>query len=454
MTEPIDSSAPDSASHTIEPHGNHPHDVASIESAAAAAVHDHADRLTGERVMDEHDTPHHQASTPADEPDADTPHVDTSLLSAEAGAPPPRPARPRRDPLPVLFGLGILILIGAVVFLWRHPINALLAASGPDEHVVALQQQVAALQQRLSGLEQRPVPPPPVPVSLAPLEQRLTALEKRPATTATATEAGPMIDQAARDQVAGLAPKVEALGKQMDALSKQMDALTRQQTTLATNESAAVAALSARVDADQQRLATLATQAGQITVVSGRLDAQDQKVGALTTEAATEAGKINGVAERAARVARIQAATAALEAGRPLGDLPAPPGAQGAALAQFRTAPPPTEAALRLTFPEAAAAAATASRPETSQLPFWQAVQTRAEELVTVRRGDSVVVGDPAAGVIARARHALDAGDLPGTVTILGELSGKPAEAFAAWVARAKSLLDARAALATLAAAA
>ena len=79
-------------------------------------------------------------------------------------------------------------------------------------------------------------------------------------------------------------------------------------------------------------------------------------------------------------------------------------------------------------------------------------MQNRAESLVTVRRGDNVLVGDPASGVIARARTALDAGDLAGAVTVLSTLSGPPAQAMAPWLGQAKALLEARAALAALAA--
>ncbi len=77
---------------------------------------------------------------------------------------------------------------------------------------------------------------------------------------------------------------------------------------------------------------------------------------------------------------------------------------------------------------------------------------TRAQMLVMLREGDRVIVGDPAAGVIARAREALLAGDLRGAVDALNKLNGPAAQAMASWKSRAQSLLDARAALATLAA--
>ena len=71
----------------------------------------------------------------------------------------------------------------------------------------------------------------------------------------------------------------------------------------------------------------------------------------------------------------------------------------------------------------------------------------QAQDLVTIREGDHVLVGDPAAGVLDRARVALDAGDLAGAVTTVGSLTGPAADAMAGWLAQARSLLDARAAL-------
>ena len=93
-----------------------------------------------------------------------------------------------------------------------------------------------------------------------------------------------------------------------------------------------------------------------------------------------------------------------------------------------------------------------ASQPDTGGKPFLGRMLTRAEELVTVRQGDRVLVGNPAAGVLARARGALDAGDLAGAVAAVSGLSGPPAAAMAAWLADAQALLAARAGLADMAA--
>jgi len=147
-------------------------------------------------------------------------------------------------------------------------------------------------------------------------------------------------------------------------------------------------------------------------------------------------------------VARVQAAAMALNAGRPLGTIPNAP----AALGRFATAAPPTEAALRLGFPAAAEAALDAARPVDTGQPFLDRMLARAENLVTVRQGEHVLVGDAAAGVLTNARMALDAGDLDGTIAALAGLQGGAAQAMSHWLADATALRDARAALADMAA--
>jgi hypothetical protein len=93
-----------------------------------------------------------------------------------------------------------------------------------------------------------------------------------------------------------------------------------------------------------------------------------------------------------------------------------------------------------------------ASQPVVSDKPFLDRAWARAQDLVTLRQGDHVILGDPAAGVLARARASLDAGDLAGAVAALGALGGAPAAAMSGWKAQAQGLLDARQALADMAA--
>ncbi len=175
----------------------------------------------------------------------------------------------------------------------------------------------------------------------------------------------------------------------------------------------------------------------------------EARIAALEARPATSPADA-ALARRIERIATIQAASVSLDAGRKLGKLAdAPP-----ALQRFADTDPPTEASLRLTFPAAAQAALTASRPINPELPVLSRIWGRLQELITIRQGDRVLVGDPAAGVVAAARRALDAGDLAGAVSALDRLNPPAAQAMSDWTASAKALLDARAALAGMAASA
>ncbi|MDE2576616.1 MAG: hypothetical protein KGL55_15040, partial [Rhodospirillales bacterium] len=115
-------------------------------------------------------------------------------------------------------------------------------------------------------------------------------------------------------------------------------------------------------------------------------------------------------------------------------------------------AAPPTPARLRQEFPAVAAQALAASRPSTAGLSFAARMWQRVAGLVTVREGGHVLVGPPASVPLEAARTRLDAGDLAGAVAALDGLDKAAAAAMAPWRARAQALLDARAALAAMAA--
>ena len=184
-----------------------------------------------------------------------------------------------------------------------------------------------------------------------------------------------------------------------------------------------------------------------LSSLQARLAGLEQRPPGDTTALATRIAALEQSLARGDRLAHVQAAAMALNAGRSLGDIPGAP----AALTRFARAKPPTEPALRLAFPAVAHAALDASRPADDRRPILDRMLARAEDLVTVRQGDHVLVGDPSAGVLARARSALDAGDLSGTIAALADLRGGSATAVAGWLADATALRDARAALADMA---
>ncbi len=199
--------------------------------------------------------------------------------------------------------------------------------------------------------------------------------------------------------------------------------------------------LQGRIAALEQRPAVPAPDpelAGKLSALTTQTDALAQKL----TQAQSQA---SAAADQAARTQRLQSAAVALAAGKPLGSIPE----AAPALARFATDAPPTEAALRLSFADAASAAQAASHPDLSGQGFASRMWVRAQALVTVKQGDRVLVGTPAAGALASAGQRLQAGDLAGALGVLDSLDPAAAKAMAPWREQAQSLLDARAALAS-----
>lgn len=343
----------------------------------------------------------HEAEPPSETTTDTTPATDPlTPHDGKPSSPADAPSLHQRDSLLAwLCGTGFVVLAGAIGFVWWQP----RPVASPDSAALQeLTQQVQALESRLGQLERQPGES----AELQRLTDRTAALEKRPPADLAPLEARLSgLEQKTQD-AAGLASRVDALSEQLKSLSGR--------------DRGADTQLAQRLDADEARLSALEQSVAQVS----------------------------GDAKKAAQEARIQAAVAALNAGQPLGDIPgAPP-----SVARFAAAAPPTEPTLRLAFPKAAQEALAASRPDTTGQPFLTQLLSRAENLVTIRQGDRVLVGDSAAGVLARARAALDAGDLAGAVTAVSTLSGPSANAFARWRADAQSLLDARAGLAAMAA--
>jgi hypothetical protein len=289
--------------------------------------------------------------------------------------------------LPWLSGIGFVVLAVGLLWVWQHPYPP-----PATPQIETLTRQLDELQSRLANLEHRPTPVPQPSPDLTSIETRLNALEQRRADVSPPSDLAP------------LTARITALEQRRPP---DLAPLQSQIATLTSRDQTAQGDLTRRLDADEARLTALEKAAG--------------------------------------RAAQIQAARIALDSGQQLGALPgAPP-----ALARFAAARPPTEAQLILAFPPAAAAALAASRPATDGLPLLDRIWLRAQDLVTIRQGDRVIVGDAAAGVLARAHASLDAGDLAGAVAAVATLTGPAAQPMADWLAQARALLDARAALGT-----
>jgi len=363
---------------------------------------------------------------------------------AEPAAAPRSAAAPRnRNLVPWVYALGFIMLGLALLWIWQNPNPAPQRAVQPRLDTLA--QQLQMLNERVMQLAQRPAPQP---VNLAPLEQRVAALERRPP---PAPDLSPIEQQLAalRSQieakaVGAPAPDLGPLEVRVEALERQVQAVQSLQSRLdqLASQRAELGPRLAQLAADQQALAA------RVQDLDAAMKAQQANFGTQLQSAQQQANAAVAAAGKAARLARLQAARAALQAGMPLGVIEgAPP-----ALARFAEANPPTEAALRLAFSPAAKAALDAAEPDTAGKPFGERLWERAQQLVTIREGDRVIVGDPAAGVLAHARQEVDAGDLAGAVASVSTLTGLAAQAMASWLDQARAVLAARAALDTMAA--
>ncbi len=440
---------------------------------------------------------------PNDRPERDAataPIIDHEPAAIAPPSPSPIPAEPKvvkRGGTPFIITLLFCgVLAGGIYYTWSHP-----APGGFDP--AALQASIASqqdalksdLQSQLQGSVQASKDAVaqaigPLHDQIAALAGRVDKLEKSP--PPAAENATPSASGAPQDDLNALSQRVAQLATKLDSL--QQAPAEAPQTAAPDHaaqdaNSAPLAALSAKIDqleqaqkadstkadltqtADQQKAALdAATQAAssaqaQVAALTGKIDQLEQAQKSDLTQTADQqkaaldalnarlakieqgTGHIETVADAAARAARIDELEAALAAGQPLGTIPnAPP-----ALARFAKTAPPTDAALRQAFPTVAAHAEAVSQPQDAHDNFWTRVLARAQQLVVVRRGDNVIVGDPAAGIIARATDAVNRDDLPGAVRALGALQGPAAEAVAGWVEQVRSLLDARAALTAMA---
>jgi hypothetical protein len=334
-----------------------------------------------------------------------------------SGEPPAAPAAVVPDPGPRLWprvaGVAVLAVGFAGAWVWQHP--ELLRAGAAREDGA-----IQRLEARVTRLEQRPVPADP-----APLAARLDALERRLSQTPPAAGFDP-------------APLIARL----DALEARGPGEPGQ---AGPSQSPDLRPLIARLEALERTVTEREAAQRGVDAVATRLDDLEHMISGLSAKGASVAE----TADRAARLARLSGAELALAEGRPLGAIADAP----ATLSRFATIAPPTEAGLRLAFPAAERAAVAASVPDTEGKPFLGRMLARLQDinLITVKEGDRVVVGNVTADILHRARALLDAGDLAAAVRVASTLKGPPAEKMAPWLADANALLAAREALATLA---
>lgn len=386
---------------------------------------------------------------------------------------PTPPIRRFLDPAALPLLVGGLVLVLAAAWLWVTPrpaappnpaqatiaalearIAALEARRGPD--LAPVERRLAALEARpaadLSSIERR-LAAIPAPADLRPLEGRLEGLTGRVAAAeARAAEAlaRPLPDPAGfapRAAIEGLTTRADRQSERLDAVAARQQAADAEAIRRTEDLARGIGErLAAAERAEAERIAAAAT------ALEARLRGSESQL--ATRLAALEAAqaRVAAVESRATRLAAFDALRLRLDAGQPLGPALAALPAAPAALTRFATAAPPTEASLRLSFEAAARAARAASEPARDGQGMLDSAVSRLSGLVTVRRGDQIVWGDAAAAEIEGARRALEAGDIDAALARIDRLPPAAKAAMADWVAQARALGAARAALATLAA--
>jgi hypothetical protein len=358
--------------------------------------------------------------------------------------------------LSIIALLGVVVLGAAVAQLYLQPLPQP-ATVAPPPPSPDLQPALTALQGEVAGLK----------TQIADVEtfahhtaDQLAAASAAPAAappgSSTEPAAAPSSAPAASGPPAAPAPPDTAtadLQKQLASLAARLDRLSSQtaQQSSAAPSATEVATLAARLDALAQRQSQdNETTRQQAQAMNTQAETVQKQLATLTSQTDTLAQAKDALPKLAAktdRLAELVTVSDKLRLGQPIGTVQnAPP-----ALARFTATAPPTMASLRLSYGDAARKAGELARPAPAQARFWDRVWLRVSDLVVVRRGDQVLVGDPAAGVLAHAGRLVDAGDIPGAVAVLKQLPAPAAAAMAGWVGQAQSLIDAQAALAQMA---
>jgi hypothetical protein len=289
-----------------------------------------------------------------------------------------------------------------------------------------------------------------IKVAQAALDRKLAS-----AAPSAAPSNGPAIDSdALQKQMAPLNDQIAKFSARLDALE------SRPEPTASTGSGVSDITLSRLSEKFDGEIAQLRQEFGgkidsalaaQNTALA-QLQGQTQNMGSYAdrlTKLEQVAATTSDLTSKAVKLARLQLAAVALATGQKLGKIDGAP----AALAVYADQAPPTDAALRQNFAQYESAARSASRPELGFAGVWDRAVARMQQVVTVRKGDEVLIGDPAAGILARAADAVARDDLQASLAAADDLQGPAAAALKPWSDQVRSLLAARAALTAMMAA-
>jgi hypothetical protein len=243
-----------------------------------------------------------------------------------------------------------------------------------------------------------------------------------------------------RQQMEGLAPRVDAIEHTLATLRQSVD-------RLATTEQTADPELVKQLG---DRVALVEAQAGAASGLAQQVRSLEASTAVARDAAAKLAATVLAVGQLAQAVADGDPFVRQLAAVRALGG-DDPDIAQAAAeLEPHATSGVPTLATLRTQLP-ATVDAVIRGTPVTAGETWTDRVTNRLASLVSIRRvGSYAIATGGVDGIVAQAEAALQGGDLQGAVTALERLDGAPAQAATDWLQDARARLAANRALASL----
>jgi len=418
--------------------------------------------LVDRRIAAEKEAKPAVSPIPASPPKPETPPVPPA-----AAAPPAVPAKPPRRSV----GLGGILLAaifgaalaGAALFgVMKYApgqLNLLPAASGlaGGEALADLARRIEDLRGQISDVRGRLDSLPQNRPDLGDLPQRVTELEQKVAALQAAGSAA--ASPALPPEIAGLPDRVAALEAKLEQVKPNA-------------APAALTALPQQLAALDQRIAALEKlPQAQAGVTAADLAALKSELAALKDSLAALDTRIQATAARTGVALALGDLRRAVESGRPYaGSLDGLKKAAAgddqmtqaldpslAALTPAAADGAPTLADLQAGFADASAAilASTAAPEPPAGANLTDRVLAKLQSLVSIQPvsgnpSPGETTGDTVGAHVARAEEKLAAGDLDAAVGELSALAGKPADAAAPWLARAKTRLATEKALADL----
>jgi hypothetical protein len=370
--------------------------------------------------------------------------------SEEASSPPPRTSLPEFRSFMTHLAAGLLgglIGVVALAFAWGGLGGGKEMAASPE---------IAKLEERLAKLEAAPPPSGGNAEALSQLESRIAALEagakETPPELADLSNRVAQLEtslksmaEAAQDggsvaSAAAISQQIAEAEQRLDA--KIADALAKGEATNAS----AIAQLQSEISELKAKIGALAELGtGEAPDLGPELAALSERIAKLETslpELAGAIGKEMAGAKSAAIAIAFANLRAAVSDGRPYAaeldtiSTLAPKGTDLGVLPAYAEKGIPTLPELTRSFAATRESLVAAAAPAPSG-SLVDNLMASAQSLVKIKRIDEPVTGEGSDAALARAKAALDKGDLAAAVKDVETLDGAPREAFSVWLGEA-----------------